>query len=44
VDVQATRQQLPGNLAPTHAGGQTASGAQIGMLGKLQLFVMCLSR
>ncbi|WP_454827469.1 TonB-dependent receptor [Paraburkholderia xenovorans] len=37
VKVQATRQQLPGDLAPPHPGGQTASGAQIGVLGQQQL-------
>ena len=37
VKVQATRQQLPGDLSPPHAGGQTASGAQIGVLGKQKL-------
>src|SRR6187402_3208490 len=37
VKVQATRQQLPGDLSPPRAGGQTASGAQIGVLGKQKL-------
>lgn len=37
VKVQATSQQLPGDLAPAYPGGQVASGAQIGVLGKQQL-------
>ncbi|QGZ65940.1 TonB-dependent receptor [Paraburkholderia acidisoli] len=37
VKVQGAREQLPGDLAPAHAGGQTASGAQIGVLGQQKL-------
>lgn len=37
VRVQATRAVLPGDLAPAYPGGQVASGAQIGVLGRQKL-------
>lgn len=37
VKVQASREQLPGDLSPALPGGQVASGAQIGVLGQQKL-------
>lgn len=34
VKVQASKEQLPGDLSPTFAGGQVARGADYGVLGK----------
>lgn len=34
VKIQATAVELPGDLAPTYAGGQVARGADFGVLGK----------
>ncbi|WP_277188526.1 TonB-dependent siderophore receptor [Caballeronia sp. BR00000012568055] len=34
VKVQGTKEQLPGDLAPTFAGGQVARGADYGVLGQ----------
>ncbi|MFP3758900.1 TonB-dependent siderophore receptor, partial [Cupriavidus sp. SIMBA_020] len=37
VSVKAARAALPGDLAPAYAGGQVASGASIGVLGKQKM-------
>lgn len=37
VSVKAPRDTLPGDLAPAYAGGQVASGASIGVLGKQKM-------
>jgi iron complex outermembrane receptor protein len=37
VSVKAARDTLPGDLAPAYAGGQVASGASIGVLGKQKM-------
>ncbi|WP_322045661.1 TonB-dependent receptor [Paraburkholderia sp. J67] len=37
VSVKAQREALPGDLAPAYAGGQVASGASIGVLGKQKM-------
>ncbi|MDE1182157.1 TonB-dependent receptor [Paraburkholderia sp.] len=34
VNVEAARQALPGDLSPAYAGGQVATGAQVGILGQ----------
>ena len=37
VKVQASKEQLPGDLAPTYAGGQVARGADFGVLGQQKM-------
>ncbi|SAK79093.1 TonB-denpendent receptor [Caballeronia hypogeia] len=37
VKVQASKEQLPGDLAPTFAGGQVARGADFGVLGQQRM-------